>query len=154
MTEALAGLGRALAADSTGGVRFTTRRGEPWISVPKLARRDEPPNLGRLKQAVVERWGTLDLLDLLKEADLRTGLTEEFSSVASREVIARPTLRRRLLLVLFALGTNIGIKQLAGDSHDHGETEAALRHVRRLYPGQSPAGDRPGGQRHLRRAQP
>jgi TnpA family transposase len=48
-------------------------------------------------------------------------------------VIARPTLRRRLLLVLFALGTNIGIKQLAGDSHDHGETEAALRHVRRLY---------------------
>lgn len=133
MTEALSGLGRALAAASTGGVRFTTRRGEPWITVPKLARHDEPPNLGRLKQAVVERWGTLDLLDLLKEADLRTGLTEEFASVASREVIARPTLRRRLLLVLFALGTNVGIKQIAGGGHDHGETEAALRHIRRLY---------------------
>jgi TnpA family transposase len=40
-------------------------------------------------------------------------------------------LRRRLLLCLFALGTNMGIKQLAAG--EHGETEAQLRHVRRLY---------------------
>jgi hypothetical protein len=133
MAAALDRLARALAAGTTGGVRLTTRRGEPWISVPKLERRDEPPNLARLKQAVLQRWGTLDLLDLLKEADLRTGFTEEFTSVASREVIARPTLRRRLLLVLFALGTNVGVKQIAAGGHDHGETEAALRHVRRLY---------------------
>jgi Tn3 transposase DDE domain len=82
---------------------------------------------------VVERWGTLDLLDLLKEADLRIGLTKEFSAVASREVIARPALRRRLLLVLFALGTNVGIKQIASGDHGLGETETPLRHVRRLY---------------------
>lgn len=69
----------------------------------------------------------------MKEADLRLGITDEFSSVASREVIARPELRRRLLLVLFALGTNMGIKQIASGNHGHGETEAALRHVRRLY---------------------
>ena len=48
-------------------------------------------------------------------------------------MIARPELRRRLLLVLFALGTNMGIKQIASGNHGHGETEAALRHVRRLY---------------------
>jgi TnpA family transposase len=35
------------------------------------------------------------------------------------------------LLVLFALGTNTGISRVAGG--DSGETEAALRHVRRLY---------------------
>ena len=133
MVAALAGLEQAVSAGTTGGIRFTSRHGEPWIRVPKLERRDEPPNLARLKQAVVERWGTLDLLDLLKEADLRSGLIEEFSSVASREVIARPALRRRLLLVLFALGTNVGIKQIASGDHGHGETEAALRHVRRLY---------------------
>jgi hypothetical protein len=133
MIAALARLEQAVSAGTTGGIRFTSRHGEPWLRVPKLERRDEPPNLARLKQAVVERWGTLDLLDLLKEADLRSGLTEEFSSVASREVIARPTLRRRLLLVLFALGTNVGIKQIASGDHGHGETEAALRHVRRLY---------------------
>jgi hypothetical protein len=81
MIAALARLEQAISAGTTGGIRFTSRHGEPWISVPKLERRDEPPNLARLKQAVVERWGTLDLLDLLKEADLRSGLTR--SSVRS-----------------------------------------------------------------------
>jgi len=80
---------------------------------------------------VQARWGTVDLLDLLKEADLLTGFTEEFTSVASREVIPRRLLRRRLLLVLFGLGTNMGIKRIAAG--EHGETEAALRHVRRLF---------------------
>jgi hypothetical protein len=81
MIAALARLEQAISAGTTGGIRFTSRHGEPWITVPKLERRDEPPNLARLKQAVVERWGTLDLLDLLKEADLRSGLTR--SSVRS-----------------------------------------------------------------------
>jgi len=87
-------------------VRFTTRGGEPWIIVPKLDTLPEPVNLGRLKDAVHARWGTVDLLDLLKEADLLTGFTEEFTSVASRDVIPRELLRRRL--VLFGLGTNMG----------------------------------------------
>ncbi len=41
-------------------------------------------------------------------------------------------MRRRLLLVLFALGTNIGIRQVVAIG-EHGETEAALRHVRRHF---------------------
>ena len=47
-------------------------------------------------------------------------------------MIDRATLRRRLLLVLFALGTNIGIRQVVATG-EHGETEAALRHVRRHF---------------------
>src|SRR5664280_1469802 len=39
--------------------------------------------------------------------------------------------RMRSRLVLFALGTNAGIKHVAGG--DHGHSEAALRHVRRLH---------------------
>ena len=52
-----------------------------------------------------------------------------------RQAIPAPVLQRRLLLVLFALGTNMGIRQLAGGEHGgaHGETEAALRHVRRVF---------------------
>ncbi|MGH9021711.1 MAG: Tn3 family transposase, partial [Acidimicrobiia bacterium] len=133
MRDAYGRLGNALGDGTCGGVRFTTRHGEPWVSVPKLEKLPEPPTLRRLKQAVVDRWGTVDLLDVLKEADLRIGITDEFTSVASREVIPRPELRRRLLLVLFALGTNMGIKQIAAGDHGHGETEAALRHVRRLF---------------------
>ncbi|MET9963034.1 Tn3 family transposase [Streptomyces sp. NPDC006326] len=72
------------------------------------------------------RWGVLDLLDVLKTADFLTGFTDEFSSVAAYEPIDRATLQRRLLLALFALGTNMGIRAIVATG-EHGETEAALR---------------------------
>lgn len=109
MRDALTSLDEGIAAGTTGGVRITTRRGEPWISVPTRRKLPEPANLVALKGEVQRRWGVLDLLDVLKEADFDAGFTEEFTSVASREITNRALLRRRLLLVLFALGTNVGI---------------------------------------------
>jgi hypothetical protein len=100
---ALSGLERALATGGSSGVRIVTRRGEPWISVPVLGALPEAPNLVALKGEVSQRWGTIELLDVLKEADHLSGFTDEFASVASREIVERTTLRRRLLLVLFAL---------------------------------------------------
>jgi Tn3 transposase DDE domain len=47
-------------------------------------------------------------------------------------VLDRATLNRRLLLVLFALGTNMGIRQMAVTG-EHGQSEAELRHVRATY---------------------
>jgi len=115
-----------------GGVTITTRYGQPWISVPKLAKLPASETLPTLKEEIVRRWGTVDLLDILKETDLLTGFTTAFTTVAAREVLVREVLRRRLLLVLFALGTNLGIRPLV-TTGNHGETEAALRHVRRLF---------------------
>ncbi|WP_044572623.1 Tn3 family transposase [Saccharopolyspora spinosa] len=83
----------------------------------------------RWNGSVIRRWGTLDVL---QDADFLTEFTTEFSSVASREVTERGMFRRLLLLCLFALGTNIGIRQLV-DTGEHGETEAMLRHVRRHF---------------------
>jgi hypothetical protein len=40
------------------------------------------------------------VLDFLKEADYPTGFTDEFASVASREVTPRPIIRKHLLLAL------------------------------------------------------
>ncbi|WUU94463.1 transposase [Actinoallomurus sp. NBC_01490] len=61
-----------------------------------------------------------------------TGSIDEFTSVATREALDKATLRRRLLLCLFALGTNMGIRQMAatGEHGEHGEHEGALRRVR------------------------
>ncbi|WP_443111371.1 Tn3 family transposase [Amycolatopsis sp. A1MSW2902] len=132
MRDALTGLDTALAGGSAGGVRITRRRGEPWITVPKLEPLPEPARLQAIKDEVVRRWGTLDLLDVLKDSDFLADFTAEFTSVASRENLDRDTLRRRLLLCLFALGTNMGIKAIV-DTGEHGETEAALRHVRRHF---------------------
>ncbi len=53
-------------------------------------------------------------------------------ALATFEGALAATLRRRLLLVLFALGTNMGIRRLVSTG-EHGETEATLRHARRLY---------------------
>ena len=132
MTRALDGLDNGLLADSTGGVKITTRKGSPWIKVPKLDKLEEPANLGKIKDEAVARWGTLDLLEVFKEADFLTGMTGEFASVGSREVLDPDTLRKRLLLCLFGLGTNMGIKAVT-DAGGHGETERELRHVRRMF---------------------
>lgn len=132
MTEALERLDAALVDGTAGGVRITTRRGDPWISVPKLEPLPEPQNLQGLKDEVIRRWGTIDLLDVLKNSEFRTGFTSEFTSVASRENLDKATLQRRLLLCLFAMGTNMGIKAIV-DTGGHGETERELRHVRRHY---------------------
>lgn len=107
MADALNRLDQALV-DGSAGVAITTRHGEPWITVPRLEALAEPANLDRIKDEVIRRWGTLDLLDVLKDSDYLAEFTTEFTSVASREVIDRATLRRQLLLCLFALGTNIG----------------------------------------------
>jgi TnpA family transposase len=131
MADALTGLDQALVAGSAG-VTVTTGRGEPWIMVPRLEALPEPANLGRIKDEVIRRWGTLDLLDVLKDSDYLAEFTGEFTSVASREVIDRDTLRRRLLLCLFALGTNMGIRAIVATG-EHGESEAGLRHVRRHF---------------------
>ncbi|WSM52212.1 transposase [Streptomyces sp. NBC_01707] len=71
-------------------------------------------------------------LRTLKNADFLTGFTDEFTSVAAYERIGRATLQRRLLLALFALGTNMGIRAIVATG-EHDETEAALRHVRRHF---------------------
>jgi Tn3 transposase DDE domain len=124
-------LHEAVRVGAARGVSFGTRAGEPWISVPRLDPLPEPTQLGLIKGEVGRRWGTVELLDVLAEADHLVGFTREFTSVAPRQSLSDETLRRRLLLVLFALGTNTGIIRMAG--RDTGETEAALRHVRRLY---------------------
>jgi hypothetical protein len=54
--DALGRLDRALGDGSAGGVRITTRRGEPWVTVPPSERQPEPPTLQALKDEVERRW--------------------------------------------------------------------------------------------------
>nr|WSZ18873.1 hypothetical protein OH837_38845 [Streptomyces canus] len=49
MTTGLDRLSPSLADGSAGGVKVTTRKGEPWITVPKLEPPDEPTGLQALK---------------------------------------------------------------------------------------------------------
>ena len=132
LDAALERLSDALRRRKAGGVRITTRKGDVWIRVPKLGKLPEPPGLQALKREIVSRWGVIDLLDALKEIDYLTGFTSEFTTVATRENIPREQLRKRLLLALFALGTNMGISKLVA-AGEHGETEATLRRTRQTH---------------------
>jgi TnpA family transposase len=126
---ALDRLNTAMRKGATGGVKITTRKGQPWITVPQLEKLPEPTNIEALKAEVQRRWGTIDLLDILKDTDFLADFTTEFVSVATRENLPRDVLRRRLLLCLFALGTNMGIRQMVATG-EHEEDEGALRRVR------------------------
>jgi hypothetical protein len=119
-------------ASGDAGVQIRERRGEPWISMPPIGKLQEPQNLAALKAEIRHRWGTVELLDILKETDWLVDFTSEFSSIASREIVPREVLRRRLLLCLFALGTNMGISQVIATG-DHSETKATLRRARRMF---------------------
>jgi TnpA family transposase len=130
MAEALDAFASAITDGATGGVSIQTRRGTPWIGVPKAEAQPEPSGLSRLKTELVRRWGHLDLLAMLGEVDHLVGLSDWFPSIATRQKLGPEVFRRRLLLVLFALGTNTGIARVAAAS---GEPEAALRHVRRHF---------------------
>jgi TnpA family transposase len=79
---------------------------------------------------VGQRWPSTSLLDVLKEADFRTGFTQAFRSPTPRERMEPSTLRRRLLLDLFGLGTNMGLKSMASEPDDDYKD---LLYVRRRY---------------------
>ncbi|MCA2222344.1 Tn3 family transposase [Nonomuraea aurantiaca] len=94
-------------------MKITRKKGEPWISVPPLGKQEEPTGLKARKAEISRRWGVIDLLDVLKDVAHVTDYTDAFTSVASRIVIDPAVLQRRLLLCLYGLGTNVGIKRVA-----------------------------------------
>jgi TnpA family transposase len=101
------------------------------IQLTPLKAQPEPANLRRLKKAVQARWGTVPLIDMLKEAALRTGMLAQSAPVGTREAIERDVLWERLLLVAYAYGTNTGIGAVA--QGDPGHSESDLRYAARRY---------------------
>ena len=102
-----------------------------WISVSPLDKQTEPVNILRLKSELVQKWPMTSLLDVLKEADLRIGFTDSFKSFASREVLERDVLQKRLLLCLYGLGTNTGLKRVSDGTPDIDYHE--LRYIKRRF---------------------
>ena len=129
MAEALADLNDHLPELDWVDIRERPKAGP--IILTDLDAVPEPRNLRRLKAAIRDRWGTVPLLDMLTETALRTGCLDAFTPAGTRGDIAAATLFQRLLLTVYAYGTNTGIRAVAAGEHGHGEDE--LRYVRRRY---------------------
>ena len=71
------------------------------------------------------------LLDVLKETDLRVDFTHSFTGTGTRTALDRASLQRRLLLCLFGLGTNTGLKRVCATMPEDAYHE--LLYVRRHY---------------------
>ncbi len=110
---------------------LTSKKGRARISLTPLDEQPEPPNLLKLTAALVDHWPMTNLLDILKETELRVHFTECFRSLAAREVLDQDTLQRRLLLCLHGLGTNVGLKRMCSGSSEHRYSD--LLYVRRRY---------------------
>ncbi len=106
-------------------------RSDGWIRVTPLPKQEEPATLGYLKQTIRQRWWMTSLLDILKEVDLRVGFTDSFQSLTGQERMPRADLQKRLLLCLFALGTNTGLTSVS--MGNHGVSYANLQYVRRRF---------------------
>ena len=56
-------------------VRIGKKAKKAHIFITPNVAQEEPENISTLKQKVLNKWGYISLLDILKEADLRIGLT-------------------------------------------------------------------------------
>jgi len=112
-------------------VEFIKKKKKNQIKLSPSEAQPDPPNLHRLKSAIKKEWDIVNLLDILKETDLRINFTRHFKSVAQREIIDWPALQKRLLLVLYAMGTNTGVKRIVAG--DHGEKYHELMYVLRRF---------------------
>ena len=108
-----------------------TKRGKARISLTPLDEQPEPTNIVKLTASLVERWPMTNLLDILKETELRVCFTDVFRTVGSREALPSDVLQRRLLLCLHGLGTSAGLKRMCSGGGD--DSYADLQYVRRRY---------------------
>ena len=99
-------------------VKILRKKGEYRISISPMGPQTDPDNLAILKREMNQRWWGTSLLDVLKETDLRVGFTKSFRSGTERSRMDETTLQRRLLLCLFGLGTNTGIKSMESRPDD------------------------------------
>jgi hypothetical protein len=93
-------------------------RGESRLSITPFQPLPEPAGLASVKTEIGHRWPMTELLDVLKEAALDTGFLDAFETSASRVALSRTALDRRLLLCLYGLGTNAGVKRIAAGCPD------------------------------------
>lgn len=128
MTAALAELDQALpdldwveiAERAAGAIRLTPLEAAP-----------EPRNLRRVKNEVARRWAAVPLIDVLKETVLRTGCLRSVTSVAGSGTLPTDVLAERLMLAIYAYGTNTGIRSVISAAHGHSEED--VRYARRRY---------------------
>lgn len=112
-------------------VKIITKEKSGWIKISPSLAQEKPQNLELLHREIERRWPSLSLLDVLKEIDVLVGFTSEIKKDVSRQVIDDKEFRRRLLLILYGLGTNMGLKAIS--KGNKGVSYDDLMYIKRRY---------------------
>ncbi len=129
MEDAVASLDRSMPQNPYVKI-ISSKKGARFRLTP-LEPQGEPANLLALKGELATRWPMTGLLDMFKETALRTGFLDAFHSATAWENMDKETLQHRLLLCLYGIGTNAGIKRMSAG--DHGVTYKDLLYVKRRF---------------------
>lgn len=126
MTAALTLLHEGLATNPHISITASGR-----IRLQKLKKQTESANLVYLHNHIKQQWEMINLLDVLKEADLRTHFTQHFHSLTGQSRLNPDVLRQRLLLGLYGLGTNTGVSRVCAGNPKVSESQ--LKYLRRRF---------------------
>jgi len=129
LEQSLQKLNDSIASNDKVKIVKTKKGGKIKLS-PSDAQ-NEPINLALLQQEILRRWSTINLIDILKETDLRVNLSQHFNTVASRENIDEDELQKRLLLCLYGIGSNVGLKRISAANNDVSYSD--LRYIKRRF---------------------
>lgn len=91
----------------------------------------EPVNLSLLQKEIQLRWMSINLIDILKEAELRIRFSKHCTSTSRFQKISDDELQKRILLCFYAIGSNIGIKRAS--IANAFATESDLRYTKRRH---------------------
>lgn len=106
-------------------------KGKNRICLSPLEAQPPPKSLDAIKEEIDRRWSVTGLLDVLVETAQRSGFLDEFRTSGDRIVLDPQTLNRRLLLCLYGIGTNTGLKRISAATE--GVSYADLLYVRRRF---------------------
>lgn len=112
MVQCLESFNQSLATQNDVSIYHPGGGKEGLFHVPKIAKHPECPVIQEIKHQVLHRWGVLDLLDILLEAERQVNFSRYFRTSGQRQVITPEEHRERLLLVLFSLGTNLSLTHI------------------------------------------
>ena len=129
MEEQLLALNSTMSRSEDLKIKWTKDKAKFWFKplVPQV----EPQNLIKIKEEIATRWPMTGLLDILKETALDTQFLKCFKSVGQYQILEQASLSQRLILALYGLGTNAGLKRTSAASTQ--VTYDQLLHVKRRF---------------------
>ncbi|MCF6768539.1 Tn3 family transposase [Thiotrichales bacterium 19S11-10] len=111
-------------------VKLLNRKGG-WIKLTPLEAQEESQNLKQIKEQLAKQWSSICLIDAFKEVELRLNLTKHFISQGERIYLKPRELSERLLLAIYGIGTNAGIKTMCVGNEN--VSYKKLQHVQQYF---------------------